>query len=96
MVLIRRIKSSSGMVVAVLGCRYRPETAVELGLRRKEKQSLVMRESQCLDTVLNCVRDFMGTRIRISVNRSEFPPTLSAAVDDDEYSAMWRRRLILL
>lgn len=48
------------MVAAVLGCRYRPKTAVELGLRRKEKQSLVMRENQCLDTVLNCVRDFMG------------------------------------
>lgn len=71
------------------GCTNRPETtAVELGLRRRENESLLMRESQCLDTDLNRMRDLMGRRIRISVNRSELAATLSAADDDDEYFAM--------
>lgn len=95
MVLIRGMKLSSGKGLVLWGCRNRPETVVESGLRRRVKKWLVMIESQCLDTDLKILRDLMGRRIRISIKRSELAATFSAADDnddddddDDEYSAM--------
>ena len=57
--------------------RKRPEA----GLSRRRNVSSSIRESQCLDTDLNLIRDLRGSRSRTSFRRSSLLAIISAEYD---------------
>lgn len=83
---LRSMKSNSSLALLDLErlAKKRPEAEVGKGLRWQEKSGLEMRESQCLDTDLNFMRDLMGRRRRISFRRSSLPAIFSAEYDGGE------------
>lgn len=56
----------------------------KLGLRQREKLGSEMRESQCLETDLNLIKDLMGRWRRISLRRSSLSAIISAEYDGGE------------